>query len=366
MSDYLSEELVAEILKRVPVKSLLKFTSVCKLWYSLITNPNFISFHLAHTTQANETYLLVKKNISYGRKPQFVLHRDNDSFSEYQKLDLSSFFAKENLDNGIKIAGSCNGLVCLFDKINNRLILWNPAIGELITTSLNVRNKRMCVVVGFGFDRKNNDYKVVTIVYDDYSKIYSKFYLLGEIIQPSIELFELGSNVWRTITFKSLNYLVVGCSCAYLNGITHWFAQLYNGIAIKTMITSFDLSSEAFEDIMLPNALAKLTNHLSLSLTVYRQSLAVICYETLDMVNCNYLKCSIWVMKEYGALESWTKLFTIDLENRGGFKLVLGFQGNGGILIDKSDADVASYDPQTQRMTQLVDSDGGCYSVAQC
>ncbi|CAL5336658.1 unnamed protein product [Camellia sinensis] len=46
MSDYIPNELIIEILVRLPVQSLLRFTSVCKSWHSLITNPSFITKHL--------------------------------------------------------------------------------------------------------------------------------------------------------------------------------------------------------------------------------------------------------------------------------------------------------------------------------
>ncbi|XP_055960063.1 F-box protein At3g07870-like [Mercurialis annua] len=338
ISNYLHEEVVVEILKRLPVKSLLKFRSVCKLWYSLITNPNFISLHLTH----NKIDSLVWKN-SAARSYEytFVLHIYNDSFSELkQKFVMNSY-----------IVGLCNGLVCLSDnRLYNRLIIWNPALREFITTSL-----RHCtnLFAGFGFDRQNNDYKVVNIVYDyyHYSKRYSS---LPDIVQPdSVAIFELSSNVWRTITFKNLSCWVTNESCVYLNGVSHWLAQTYDGISTKRTILSFDLSNEAFKELMLPHALAEETNEVRILLKVYRQSLTVTHYERWRWIYRSYLQCSIWVMKDYGTPESWTKQFTIDLENHRGFKSVLNFQENGEILfVLRLDDEIISYDPKTRKVTR--------------
>ncbi|XP_050210890.1 F-box protein CPR1-like [Mercurialis annua] len=350
MSDHLSEEVVAEILKRQSVKSLLQCRSVCKSWYSLITNPTFISLHIAHTTQANKPYLLVKKNQTYPVKPHFVLQTDNESFSECKQLG--------EYRNAVDIAGSCHGLVCLSDGMNNRLIVWNPAIGEFITTSLRELCDGSTHFVGFGFDSKNNSYKVVRIAY--INKIFKE-----GLIQPFVEIFELNSNAWKTITVKNLNYNLYNSDySAYLNGAVHWFAKIYWKIGRRMMIASFDLSTEVFEELMFPNALAESSDpHLSLS--VYRQSLTLIHYEEFifyDESCISYTKCSIWVMKEYGAVESWTKLFNIDLPNPGGLMRVLSFQRHGGILIEDGNGEIGSYDPETQRVTPLY-FDGNIFEM---
>ena len=55
----LPEELLMEILSRLPVKYLLRFRSVSKYWFSLIQNPSFIS--LNHNRAQNNHCLLVKR-----------------------------------------------------------------------------------------------------------------------------------------------------------------------------------------------------------------------------------------------------------------------------------------------------------------
>ncbi|CAK9142904.1 unnamed protein product [Ilex paraguariensis] len=45
----LPQDLIVEILSRLPVKSLLRFKSVSKPWLALINNPKLISLHLSHT-----------------------------------------------------------------------------------------------------------------------------------------------------------------------------------------------------------------------------------------------------------------------------------------------------------------------------
>ncbi|XP_050211312.1 putative F-box protein At3g16210 [Mercurialis annua] len=295
MSVYLHEELVVEILKRLPVKSLLKFKCVCRSWYALITNPNFISLHLAHTTKANTPYsLVVKYKQPDSKKPEFVLHCDNDSFSE----------------------------------INDRLILWNPAIGDFITASLSKIFSGFSDIFGFGFDRKNNDYKVVRFVYAWADMTFP----------PIVEFFELSSSSWKTVAVKNLDYDVNGFRHHIVewNGVFHWFARIHNGT--NKMIASFDLSNEVFHELMLPHALAETKVYGSLShfsLIAYNQSLSVVHYES-SMEKMTYLRCSIWS--------------------------VLSFQENGGILVEDYHGVIASYDPHTQRVTPLGIY-GKCFAV---
>ncbi|XP_050211316.1 F-box/kelch-repeat protein At3g06240-like [Mercurialis annua] len=163
-------------------------------------------------------------------KPEFVVHCDNDSFSEYRQLDSPSFY---ECGSYVRIVGSCNGLVCLFDEIKDSLILWNPAIGEFITPSL----RKICTVsydiLGFGFDRKNNDYKVVRIVFPFAHKTYSAI----------AKIFQLSSYSWKTVAIKNRDYDYIADddfgSLVELNGVFHWFAIIHNGT--DKMISSFDL-----------------------------------------------------------------------------------------------------------------------------
>jgi hypothetical protein len=46
----LRQELIIQILLRLPMKYLIRFKCVCKLWFSLISNPHFANSHFQLTT----------------------------------------------------------------------------------------------------------------------------------------------------------------------------------------------------------------------------------------------------------------------------------------------------------------------------
>ena len=71
---FLPEELIVEIILRLPVRSLLQFKCVCKTWKTLISNPQFAKRHLLSSTPhlqlVSSVYGLAHREIvSYPLKP---------------------------------------------------------------------------------------------------------------------------------------------------------------------------------------------------------------------------------------------------------------------------------------------------------
>lgn len=114
MSDYLPNEVLVDILVRVPVKSLLRFRCVSKKWNSLISSPAFINTHLNRALfqqtngddKSNQDLLLFRYyysidyvmeddhgmhiSVNDKREEDFSLHMDDESFphNPYLKLDF--------------------------------------------------------------------------------------------------------------------------------------------------------------------------------------------------------------------------------------------------------------------------------------
>jgi len=58
---------------------------------------------------------------------------------------------------------------------------------------------------------------------------------------------------------------------------------------------------------------------------------------------------AVWVMKEYGAEESWSKLFDVRI---GGFERVIGFTKSGEVLVQKAQS-LFSFGPRSRRYLDL-------------
>ncbi|CAL5406732.1 unnamed protein product [Camellia sinensis] len=214
MSDYIPPELLIDILTRLPAETLVRFTLVCKSWYSLITSPSFISHHLNRTiSNPNNTHLLLRYCTEDPIEQEHYSLRFDDpitnTFNEYAKLKFPFTF----IDPPFGIVGSCNGLICISDDqacYNHEMFLWNP----LIRKSVLIPYPK----VRF---RSHGPFRIVHIGLD------------CDRVPPEVELYTLKTGIWRNISDKALLYNVVARSRqAYINGVSHWVAHTprYGGI----------------------------------------------------------------------------------------------------------------------------------------
>ncbi|XP_026397092.1 putative F-box protein At3g16210 [Papaver somniferum] len=142
----LPEGILENIFLRLKVKNLLRCRCVCKAWRDLICSPSFIYKHL-------------------------------------------------NVNNTIRILVSCNGLLCIYssntpDDVSFVITIWNPSSNEY--KQLPRPSKKACYDIdyyGFGYDYKNDDYKVVRIV----------DYFLETGAKSDVEVYTLRSDSWKSI-----------------------------------------------------------------------------------------------------------------------------------------------------------------------
>ncbi|VFQ71757.1 unnamed protein product [Cuscuta campestris] len=85
MRPYLPPEVITLILIRLPVKSAVKCTAVCKSWYTLIKDPSFISTHLQQAAALQDDYLLLLGLCGSTLRMVYRLYQENDAFEEYKQ-----------------------------------------------------------------------------------------------------------------------------------------------------------------------------------------------------------------------------------------------------------------------------------------
>ena len=259
--------------------------------------------------------------------------------------------------NKLFIAGSCNGLVCLADVAPSGdhvvlLILWNPSIRKAISLPpspvVNVPVFYKAVDhLGFGYDPITDDYKLVRLVYLQGGFSHNEY----EGDPPIVQIYTLRTGAWRTIPGRGSRFIIVQrFSLVFVNGSVHWFAEDDNDsdddddAMVHNMIISFDIKDEVFHEMAVPKCLEGRLE-LKMKVAVLGGLLALVpCNSDPDIsVHC----FSVWVMKEYGVVESWTKLYDIkvgeDLES------VVGFTKNGEVLVIKG-GKLLSYEPSGQEI----------------
>ncbi|KAM0890905.1 hypothetical protein ACQ4PT_026748 [Festuca glaucescens] len=128
---YLSHDLVSEILVRLPVESLLRFSCVCKAWRSTVSGDR--SFHRAHL-RLQKPFLLISPHTISDRSlvhmDKIGLYRweDNQQGATLPLVYATDLSSDESMDG---IMPHCDGLVLLPGKATVRVL--NPATRRTLT-----------------------------------------------------------------------------------------------------------------------------------------------------------------------------------------------------------------------------------------
>ncbi|KAI8010636.1 F-box/kelch-repeat protein [Camellia lanceoleosa] len=255
------------------MSSQLLQLSVCKSWYSLITNPSFITTHLNRTKSSHSHKVLIKFN--YENRDCCLSFTDDETFGdEFVKLE----YPVQNY-NEFKIVGSCDELLCLSNYYgSDYAVLWNPSIRRFMKlpksgSSVTKAHRLLRFDFGFGFNDMSNDYKVVKIVC---AKDKHRRYVVHRV-----ELFALSMGSWRSVCIGDLCYELYGFDSllVFVNGAAHWV--VFNLRKDCVCILAFDIVEEVFREIALPNHQIDMILRTDASITLLGKSFAVILYEVI-------------------------------------------------------------------------------------
>ncbi|KAL5100770.1 hypothetical protein RYX36_005097 [Vicia faba] len=121
----LPDDLIIEILLRLPVRSLLLLKCVCKSWKTLISDLQFAKQHLQSLTMdpsiANRRFFFGRgdgKIVSVPVKPLL----ENPS----EPIEAVEF----SMEHSLRVLGSCNGLVCLLEIYEGNVYVDSFCIGS--------------------------------------------------------------------------------------------------------------------------------------------------------------------------------------------------------------------------------------------
>ncbi|KAK7356566.1 hypothetical protein VNO80_15840 [Phaseolus coccineus] len=288
MSDtvFFPHEILLEILRRLPPKTLLKFTTVCKSWRSLITHPSFISLHHRHS-------------------PSFLLLQFSNRFVLPHRHPSTILRLPSSPHRDFPVVSFCNGLVCLaYGDQCQTVIVCNPCIRRFVTLSAPLQYPCYYTSnVALGFDPSKCDYKVVRIscMVDD-----ERFGLSA----PDVEVCSLATGSWRTLDhgIAPVCYLAGYSPHGFHDGLVHWVAKRCVAGGWYNFVLSFHFEGEMFREVMLPESLARAsTDAVMINVVGGGNGKTLTVYHVGGGSPCS---CDIWVMKEYGEVESWNKVFS--------------------------------------------------------
>ncbi|KAK1413542.1 hypothetical protein QVD17_35317 [Tagetes erecta] len=349
-------EIQMEIMNRLPIKSILQFRSLSKTCKSMIDNSAFRAHYHTH-----HQHLLIAHYDPFNSKAYDISYvsitdhdDDDETFPQHKHFPTVPMLV--NMLEHPVVIGSSHGLVCVFGArpknrmdstcIRNIALIWNPCIRRVIPVFVTTAGYRMYrTFIGFGVCRATNDPKIVKITHikheSDIERISS--------IPLQVEVFTLSTGVWRwpysNLPRKSVQFVMMG-NQVVVDGFMYWRGidrvKTNDGYTSYSLIISFDITTEEFGEVNLPDSLAHEPFH-KLCMANLREFLVVLHRN----VETNDPEAVVWMM-ENGVSKLFTKLFTITVstpyERLSGSRdaSVIGFRKSGQPIIELLDDNLQS------------------------
>ncbi|CAN6252299.1 unnamed protein product [Urochloa humidicola] len=359
----LMEEIIMEILVRLPVKSLLRVKSVCKAWRAIISDPIFIRAHLHHSASKwvqNPCFIINPHTLdtvvpeecwprtfsSHLRFYRWQLQCDNSP-----KNNVATFLHAKDFDgefSSLRYFKHCDGLV--FAPTDTRLYVFNPATRESITlpdgyrNSLRVGGQGCCYCAGLGLDPGTGKYKVVQAFYGSVDPGTNMWTDMG------MEVFTIagddGGN-WREIVSDPPYPVERFQTAVTVNGFLFWRIAKHHPERLRSIL-HLSLEEEEFGVTRLPDSLDPSLDAFVLDV-LYGRDLCLTACTSETML-------TIWtlpVVKE-GLNSPWEWRYSIELERSMPCHTLSLPPFSNGIILWRTDT-VYCYDPATSELTALCE-----------
>ncbi|XP_017233712.1 putative F-box protein At5g62660 [Daucus carota subsp. sativus] len=339
----LPDELLAEILKLLPVKYILRCRGVQKSWYYLVGSEMFISLQLNYQKIRNDHYpkYLFFEN-SY--TDVLTLRYDDVQCEEYCRPKYPPGLTDKSAWRAVSY-----GLICVstmifeFHESTKEIYLWNPLVEKYKTLPdsplLNIETRWN--TLAFGFVPEINDYVVVHVV-------KPRLHLgRGEPDPHSviIAVYSLNTNSWKKICHdkvfvRHINWFDV----VFINGAAFWAGIKWDR---RKIILCYDTKTEKLREISLPSYSPG--DHIIHTIHQLGQSIAYFVWDK------RYDYFDMWVLKFYSIDEfSWEKKMSIR-PNKDIRVEVMGVRNNGEPILARS-FNLITYNLDNHMAKNFVDS----------
>ncbi|KAL6178637.1 hypothetical protein ACLB2K_050155 [Fragaria x ananassa] len=300
------EEMVVPILSRVPPKTLIRFKCVSKLWYAIIIDPSFVTKNLSisrHNKFASDTCILFQDR-SIKNEEEIDAFMRNLDFNNLDLLlsllhicngdDDDLTFVLEELDVLFPLSIECQVLPesCVFYDLPPRAEKEDRAAEEEDDDDDDETAPwSNTAVIGFGFDSKAKEYKVVRVVT-----------IVGTQVRVDrAEVYTMGANSWR-----ELKNVDIASSACHIRSASNFVLHLKSSLHLMRVMELL------LDQIPVPDCFHFYEDGLDRSLAVLKDSIVLLTYERYE----NHKSFDIWMMmmmmmdESTGVKGSWTKYLT--------------------------------------------------------
>lgn len=374
---YFPNDLMFKIFLLLPIKSLLRFTCVCKAWYKLIHCAEFVE---AYNSQAETTPILLR-NHNQERANTFHVETQLKLSENFCLFPCSSSTSKKFIhfleigdekgkimDPNISCSGSvvaaCSGLILitsmyepywkkrrafsdapLIDCLEKpgRLIIMNPMTRKFIGFPLGTLpygqtshdyGRRINESYGLVFSHSEGVYKVVHLFKDKSTHI-------------ACEILSLGTRSWKAVdgpnggVIRKFSHVPITAI-----GALHWLPDSSG----TDYIVSMDADNERFSMTDLPKTLG-----------IYDRLLEMGGFLSL-MTSLDKDNLEMWILKGLEGAE-WVKQYTIQIDAILGYVdneefTVPAFALNGKEMVFRRREGLYSYDFELEEVREIKIEDG--------
>ncbi|XP_023642658.1 putative F-box protein At3g20030 [Capsella rubella] len=336
----LPNDLVGEILSRVPITCLGAVRSTCKRWKALSEE------RILCKTEAKHQFLgfMMKKYKLCSLR--FDLH---GTFNEEEFVDPSVKEIDNKLLNQINISKvyQCDGLLlCVTKEDNARLVVWNPYLCQ--TRWIQPRRAyhgQDCYAIGYDNNRKHKILRFLDCYDHSVKHTFAEY-----------EIYDFSSSSWRVLDITPTCEIQVYQRGTCLKGNTYFFGQekiVYQEDGEypepPENLICFDFTKESFGEFLPLPFLLYMFYDVGAFSCIGNEKLAALSHPE------DISKVEIWVtsMIEPNAV-SWNPFLVVDMSLRYGFYFRFSY-GGGSFFIDEEKKVAVVIDYDASEMTRYED-----------
>ncbi|XP_026399570.1 putative F-box protein At1g47730 [Papaver somniferum] len=294
-SNEIPADLLLQIFYNSPVKSLIRFSCVSKLWFHLTINDHqqFNKFHFVESQK--KPILIFTFRVAYDIKKFYYLEKEEHDNAlkllPYQKKEIQNKY----------VIGNVNGLFCYWNLGSRPMCEWvyfslevcNPSRVKKLTIVSRLKSRVGQIVYGFrfGYDHLKDEYKVIGIL--KFKEEYEYYVLTLGGIEHWRQIHNPRPKHRPTKYFESTGRRVVPpISCG---------GTIFYEIEKDECFTlvSLDLHSEKFQMIKLPCD----GDFSNLYPSEYK---GCFCYSSVQKINPHKGKVALYMLKDI-VTEDWVK-----------------------------------------------------------
>lgn len=223
----LNADTFLETMIRTCARSLLRFQAVSRSWFFFINHPGFVREHLRCNRARNRemlcnclTFCESHNIVSFLRaKGPEVSIFEVDRRDSYRADDSQTRLDFFNFARKMIICGSVNGIVCICHskEFGEKFLgLWNPAVMKWKPVVLPSSKKWVKASVGLGYDKVNDDLKIVCLV--PFGDGY------GAVCGSVVEIYSASNDEWDDVDeSRDISFFTKRRNCQFIvKDVPYW------------------------------------------------------------------------------------------------------------------------------------------------